>query len=58
MISQGAVKIDGECYTVLLAPMKGFYRNHDIGKTQVRLALVENSELLKCKVYNFLGVCY
>ena len=44
---KGTVKIDGICYTVLLAPMKGFYRNHHIGKTQVRLALVENSELLK-----------
>ena len=44
---KGAVKIDGVCYTVLLAPMKGFYKNHHIGKTQVRLALVENSELLK-----------
>ena len=44
---KGAVYIDGEYYTVLLAPMKGFYRNHHIGKTQVRLALVEKPELLK-----------
>ena len=44
---KGSVKIDKNYYTVLLAPMKGFYKNYRIGKTQVRLALVENLELLK-----------
>ena len=43
---EGAVNIENNQYTVLLAPMKGFYRNSDIGKTQVRLALVEDPSLL------------
>ena len=43
----GAVKIDQNLFTVLLAPMKGFYKEHNIGKTQVRLALVESAPLLK-----------
>ena len=34
-------------YTVLLAPMKGFYLISNIGKTQVRLALVEDPESFK-----------
>ena len=43
---EGAVNIEKNQYTVLLAPMKGFYRNSNIGKTQVRLALVEDPSLL------------
>ncbi len=39
---EGSVKINKKIYTVLLAPMKGFYINSDIGKTQVRLSLVED----------------
>ena len=39
-------KINQKIYTVLLAPMKGFYINSDIGKTQVRLSLVEDPFLL------------
>ena len=43
---KGLVKIDQKSFTVLLAPMKGFYKNSHIGKTQVRLALVESVKLL------------
>ena len=43
----GSVKINQNLFTVLLAPMKGFYKEHDIGKTQVRIALVESPSLLK-----------
>ena len=43
----GSVKINQKKFTVLLAPMKGFYKKSYIGKTQVRLALVENVQLLK-----------
>ena len=39
---KGSVKLIKKLYTVLLAPMKGFYFNSNIGKTQVRLALVED----------------
>ena len=44
---KGSVKIDQQMYTVLLAPIKGFYKNSHIGRTQVRLALVESSQLLE-----------
>ena len=43
---EGSVQINQKSYTVLLAPMKGFYFNSNIGKTQVRLALVEDPFLL------------
>ena len=43
---KGLVEIDQKMFTVLLAPMKGFYKNSQIGKTQVRLALVESVHLL------------
>ena len=43
---KGSVDIDKKTFTVLLAPMKGFYKNSFIGKTQVRLALVESVYLL------------
>ena len=43
---KGSVKINQKMFTVLLAPMKGFYKNSHIGKTQVRLALVESVDLL------------
>ena len=43
---KGSVQINQKIYTVLLAPMKGFYSNNNIGKTQVRLSLVEDSFLL------------
>ena len=40
------LKLIKKLYTVLLAPMKGFYTNSNIGKTQVRLSLVEDPFLL------------
>ena len=43
---KGLGEIDRKMFTVLLAPMKGFYKNSYIGKTQVRLALVESVDLL------------
>ena len=43
---EGSVQINQKIYTVLLAPMKGFYTISNIGKTQVRLSLVEDSFLL------------
>lgn len=43
---EGSVQINQKSYTVLLAPMKGFYFNSNIGKTQVRLALVEDPFIL------------
>ena len=39
--SNGKVKLEGKVYTVLLAPMDGFYKEQNFGKTQVRLAMVE-----------------
>ena len=42
--SEGKVKIKGKYYTVLLAPMDGFYTKQNFGKTQVRLALVESEK--------------
>ena len=44
--AKGSVEINQKLFTVLLAPMKGFYKNSYIGKTQVRLALVESVHLL------------
>ena len=43
---KGLVEIDQKMFTVLLAPMKGFYKKSSIGKTQIRLALVESTHLL------------
>ena len=43
---KGSVKVNKQLFTVLLAPMKGFYTKSNFGKTQVRLALVEDSYLL------------
>ena len=43
---EGSVQINGKIYTVLLAPMKGFYADSIIGKTQVRLSFVEDPFLL------------
>ncbi|MEL1236777.1 MAG: aminotransferase class I/II-fold pyridoxal phosphate-dependent enzyme [Candidatus Neomarinimicrobiota bacterium] len=42
--SDGKVKLKGKYYTVLLAPMDGFYTKQNFGKTQVRLAMVESEE--------------
>ena len=42
--SDGKVKLKGKHYTVLLAPMDGFYTRQNFGKTQVRLAMVESEK--------------
>ena len=42
--SDGKVLLEGKHYTVLLAPMDGFYTKHNFGKTQVRLAMVESEK--------------
>lgn len=43
----GKVKIKDKYYTLLLAPMEGFYKDLNRGKTQMRLAVVEPSEKIK-----------
>tara|TARA_B100001113_G_C20853559_1_gene510708 strand:- start:51 stop:716 length:666 start_codon:yes stop_codon:yes gene_type:complete len=43
---KGKYKIEEKFYTLLLAPMKGFYQSNDIGKTQARIAIVESEELI------------
>ena len=45
--SEGKVKIYGKYFTLLLAPMNGFYSEPDKGKTQMRIAMVEPSALIK-----------
>ena len=44
---KGRVDINGQYYTLLLAPMSGFYENREKGKTQVRVAMVETLELME-----------
>ncbi len=47
---EGVVDIDGKHYTLLVAPMKGFYRQEDgsaFGKTQMRIAYVETPDRMK-----------
>ena len=39
--------VDKNNYTMLLAPMTGFYFNSDSGKTQARIAIVESKQLIK-----------
>jgi len=45
--SQGKVNIDGKDYTLLLAPMNGFYADPSLGKTQMRVAMVEPEDMIK-----------
>ena len=45
--SSGKVEIDGNLFTLLLAPMQGFYRNENSGKTQLRVAIVESKDLME-----------
>ncbi len=45
--AKGKVNIQGKDYTLLLAPMGGFYKNSDNGKTQLRVAIVEPKELIE-----------
>ena len=42
--SNGKVRLEGRYYTLLLAPMNGFYTKQNLGETQVRLAMVESEE--------------
>ena len=44
---KGKVHIDGKDYTLLLAPMGGFYSNPEKGKTQMRVAMVEPIYLIE-----------
>ena len=37
----GKVEIADKSYTLLLAPMNGFYSNPETGRTQLRVAIVE-----------------
>ena len=45
--SEGKVSIDGTDYTLLLAPMNGFYSDPNKGKTQMRVAAVESKDLIE-----------
>ena len=45
--SEGKVALDGNTYTLLLAPMNGFYLEPDKGKTQLRVAMVESPSLME-----------
>jgi aspartate aminotransferase len=45
--SEGKVPIDGTDYTLLLAPMNGFYSDPNKGKTQMRVAVVESKDLIE-----------
>ena len=55
---KGKVNIEGKDYTLLLAPMAGFYSDPDKGKTQMRVAMVEPMYLIEkmpqllSKLYN------
>ena len=42
----GRVKIGSNVYTLLLAPMSGFYSNTELGKKQLRVAIVEELNLI------------
>ena len=44
---EGKVLYNEKFYTVLLAPMNGFYRDSSLGKTQLRLAIVESQDLME-----------
>ena len=44
---KGKVYLDGDYYTLLMAPMERFYKNPSKGKTQLRLAMVESVELIE-----------
>ena len=44
--SEGKVDIEGDLFTLLLAPMGGFYKNKKSGKTQLRVAIVETEDLM------------
>ena len=43
----GKTKINNKNYTILLAPMTGFYENKADGITQARIAIVEQQDIIK-----------
>jgi len=45
--TKGKCMVDKNNYTMLLAPMTGFYFNSDSGKTQARIAIVKSKPLIK-----------
>jgi|TARA_B110000495_G_scaffold58773_1_gene49838 aspartate aminotransferase len=45
--SDGKVSIEGIDYTLLLAPMNGFYSDLNKGKTQMRVAMVESKDFIE-----------
>ena len=45
--SKGKVRIDDQEFTLLLAPMNGFYSDPKKGKTQMRVAMVAPKELIE-----------
>jgi aspartate aminotransferase len=53
----GKVQIGENFYTLLLAPMAGFYSDSQKGKTQLRVAMVEPKELID-KMPNILSSLY
>tara|TARA_B100000029_G_scaffold343106_1_gene335500 strand:+ start:118 stop:1407 length:1290 start_codon:yes stop_codon:yes gene_type:complete len=57
---KGKVQIKEKFYTLLLAPMDGFYSNTKLGNSQLRIAMVETPEkmLLAPKVLSKLFVDY
>ena len=44
---KGKCMVDKNNYTILLAPMTGFYFNANCGKTQARIAIVESKSLIE-----------
>ena len=45
--AKGKVAVDGQDYTLLLAPMAGFYSDEKKGRTQLRVAMVEPKWLIE-----------
>ena len=45
--TKGKCMVDKNNYTILLAPMTGFYFNANCGKTQARIAIVESKSLIE-----------
>ena len=44
---KGKVELNGQYYTLLLAPMSGFYNIEEKGRTQLRVAMVETPDKMK-----------
>ena len=54
---KGKIEYKDMFYTLLLAPMEGFYSKKEYGKTQLRMAIVESEEIMK-KVPKILGMLF